>query len=41
MTVLRGATRERPETHDLASLPFAEGFPFGRGRGPRRMTGWV
>lgn len=26
---------------DLSSIPFGEGFPFGRDRGNRRMTGWL
>ena len=46
VSVLRAATRDRAVTVDidLSSVPFLEGdFPFGRGRGRggKRMTGWV
>ena len=46
VNVVRAATRERAINVDidLSSLPFGEGGPnvtFGRGRGGKRMTGWV
>jgi hypothetical protein len=45
VNTIRTATRDRAVTVDidLSSLPFgdAEGRPSGRGRGPKRMTGWV
>jgi hypothetical protein len=43
VNVVRTATRERAVNVDidLSSLPFMEGFPSGRGKGPKRMTGWV
>jgi hypothetical protein len=44
--VVRNATRERAINVDidLSSVPFLDtnpGFPSGRNRGPKRMTGWV
>jgi hypothetical protein len=43
VNVVRAATRERAINVDidLSSLPFGPGDPMGRGRGPKRMTGWV
>ena len=45
VNVVRAATRERAVSVDidLSSLPFLDGpgFPSGRGRGAKRMTGWV
>jgi predicted HicB family RNase H-like nuclease len=44
VNVVRSATRERAVNVDidLSSLPFLEGHGSpGRGKGPRRMTGWV
>ena len=44
VNVVRAATRERAVNVDidLSSLPFLEGHGFsGRGKGPKRMTGWV
>ncbi|MCW2779963.1 MAG: hypothetical protein JWR35_412 [Marmoricola sp.] len=45
VSVLRNATREKNALNidiDLSSIPFLdEGFPGGRNRGNRRMTGWV
>jgi hypothetical protein len=45
VNVVRAATRERAINVDidLSSLPFVDGpgFPSGRGRGSKRMTGWV
>lgn len=45
VNVIRNATRERAINVDidLSSVPFLDGpgFPAGRGRGPKRMTGWV
>jgi hypothetical protein len=43
VNVVRGATRDRAVNVDidLSSLPFLEGIPSGRGKGPKRMTGWV
>lgn len=46
VNVIRAATRERAINVDidLSSVPFLEttpGFPTGRSRGPKRMTGWV
>ena len=45
VNVVRTATRERAVNVDidLSSLPFLDGpgFPSGRGRGSKRMTGWV
>lgn len=45
VNVVRSATRERAVSVDidLSSLPFLDGpgFPSGRGRGSKRMTGWV
>ena len=45
VNVVRAATRDRA-VHvdvDLSSLPFldGQGFPSGRSRGSKRMTGWV
>ena len=42
--VVRAATSEHAINVDidLSSLPFLEGFdPFGKGKGNRRMTGWL
>lgn len=42
--VVRAATSDRAidVDIDLSSIPFAEGFdPFRKGRGNRRMTGWL
>ncbi len=42
--VVRAATHEHAINVDidLSSLPFLEGFdPFGKGKGNRRMTGWL
>jgi hypothetical protein len=45
VNVVRAATRDRGISVDidLSSLPFGEvpGFPSGRSRGNKRMTGWV
>ena len=46
VNVVRAATRERGAVNvdiDLSSIPFldGQGFPSGRGRGSKRMTGWV
>jgi hypothetical protein len=43
VNVVRAATRERAVKVDidLSSLPFAEGLTAARGKGPKRMTGWV
>jgi hypothetical protein len=45
VNVVRNATRERAINVDidLSSVPFLDnaGFPGGRNRGPKRMTGWV
>ena len=45
VNVVRAATRDRAVNVDidLSSVPFfdAQGFPPGRGRGPKRMTGWL
>ena len=45
VNVVRAATRERAVTVDvdLSSIPFLDGpgLSSGRGRGPKRMTGWV
>jgi hypothetical protein len=44
VNVVRAATRERAVNVDidLSSLPFLEGhIAGGRGKGPKRMTGWV
>jgi hypothetical protein len=43
VNVVRSATRDRAVNVDidLSSLPFLEGVPSGRGKGPKRMTGWV
>ena len=45
VNVIRTATRERAieVDIDLASIPFLDGpgFPSGRGRGSKRMTGWL
>jgi hypothetical protein len=45
VNVVRAATRDRGISVDidLSSLPFGDGpgFPSGRGRGNKRMTGWV
>ena len=45
VNVVRTATRERAVNVDidLSSLPFLDGpgFPSGRGRASKRMTGWV
>jgi hypothetical protein len=45
VNVVRAATRERAVNVDidLSSIPFFDGpgFPTGRGRGSKRMTGWV
>ena len=45
VNVVRAATRERA-VHvdvDLSSIPFldSQGFPSGRSRGSKRMTGWI
>ena len=45
VNVVRAATRERA-VHvdvDLSSIPFldSQGFPTGRPRGSKRMTGWI
>jgi hypothetical protein len=45
VNVVRAATRERA-VHvdvDLSSIPFldSQGFPSGRPRGSKRMTGWI
>ena len=41
--VVRAASSDRAieVDLDLSSLPFGEGFPFGKGKGNRRMTGWL
>ncbi|MFD1946635.1 toxin-antitoxin system HicB family antitoxin [Nocardioides aestuarii] len=41
--VIRGATSDAAVNVDidLTSLPFGEGFPFGKGKGERRMNGWL
>lgn len=41
--VVRAASSDRAieVDLDLSSLPFGEGFPFGKDRGNRRMTGWL
>jgi HicB family len=45
VNVVRSATRERAVNVDidLSSIPFLDraGFPSGRGRSSKRMTGWV
>lgn len=45
VNVVRAATRDRAVNVDidLSSIPFLEGpgFPSGRGRGSKRMTGWI
>jgi hypothetical protein len=46
VNVVRAATRERGAVNvdiDLSSIPFldGQGFAPGRGRGSKRMTGWV
>ena len=43
VNVVRAATRERAVKVDidLSSLPFGEGLTAARGKGPKRMTGWV
>lgn len=44
VNAIRAATHERAVDADidLSSFPFpGGGDPFGRGRGPRRMTGWA
>ena len=45
VNVVRSATREHAVSVDidLSSLPFLDGpgFPSGRGRGSKRMTGWI
>ncbi len=43
VNVVRAATRERAVEVDidLSSFPFGSGGPPGRGRGQKRMTGWV
>ena len=45
VNVVRAATRERAVNVDidLSSIPFLDGpgFPSGRGRGSKRMTGWI
>ncbi|QNN54233.1 toxin-antitoxin system HicB family antitoxin [Nocardioides mesophilus] len=46
VNAVRAATRERAAVEvdlDLSSLPFFDGpgFPTGRGRSAKRMTGWV
>ena len=46
VNVVRAATRERGAVNvdiDLSSIPFldGQGFTSGRGRGSKRMTGWV
>ncbi len=46
VNVVRAATRERGAVNvdiDLSSIPFldGQGFASGRGRGSKRMTGWV
>ena len=46
VNVVRAATRDRGAVNvdiDLSSIPFldGQGFPSGRGRGAKRMTGWV
>jgi len=43
VNVVRAATRERAVKVDidLSSLPFGEGLSAARGKGPKRMTGWV
>ena len=43
VNVVRTATRDR-SVHvdvDLSSIPFAEDAGFSRGRGSKRMTGWI
>jgi hypothetical protein len=43
VNVVRNATRDR-SVHvdvDLSSIPFAEDAGFARGRGSKRMTGWI
>ena len=43
--MVRAATRERAVLVDvdLSSIPFldSQGFPTGRPRGAKRMTGWI
>ncbi len=41
--VVRAASSDRAieVDIDLSSLPFGEGFPFGKDKGNRRMTGWL
>jgi hypothetical protein len=41
--VVRAASSDRAieVDLDLSSLPFGEGFPFGKDKGNRRMTGWL
>lgn len=43
VNAVREATRERAVNVDidLSSFPFGPGGPTGRGRGARRMTGWI
>jgi predicted transcriptional regulator len=43
VNALRDATREHAVRVDidLSSVPFADGFPGGRKRGTRRMSGWA
>lgn len=46
VNVVRAATRDRGAVNvdiDLSSIPFfdGQGFPSGRGRGSKRMTGWI
>jgi hypothetical protein len=43
VNTLRDATREHAVRVDidLSSVPFADGFPGGRKRGQRRMSGWA
>jgi hypothetical protein len=45
VNVVRAATRDRAVNVDidLSSVPFfgGQGFPSGRGRGSKRMTGWI
>lgn len=41
--VIRGATSDAAVNVDidLTSLPFGDGFPFGKGKGERRISGWL
>jgi hypothetical protein len=43
VNAVRDATREHAVRVDidLSSVPFADGFPGGRKRGNRRMSGWA